>query len=143
MKNAPVRSEYNLFYPVTTRWMDNDLYGHMNNVVYYSYFDTAINRFLIERGGLNLHSSPIVGYVVNSGCNFLAPVAYPDQLEVALRGDKIGRTSVQYGLGLFKEGESTASAYGHVVHVFVERATNIPVAIPPGIRRGLEEILVT
>ena len=141
MSNAPVRSDYSEFYTVTTRWMDNDIYGHMNNVVYYSYFDTVINRYLIEKGGLDLHSSPVVGYLVSSGCNYLSPVAYPDPLEVGLRVDKIGRSSVQYGLAIFKEGDTTASASGHVVHVFVERAMNKPVEIPLYIRESLERIL--
>ena len=142
MKKEPTRSDYKVFYPVTTRWMDNDLYGHMNNVVYYSYFDTVVNLYLIEKGGLNIHTAPIVGYVVNSGCNYLSPVGYPDKLEAGLRVDRIGNTSVHYGIAIFKEASSVASAYGHVVHVFVNRALNKPVPLPAEIHNALAEILV-
>jgi acyl-CoA thioester hydrolase len=141
MKEEPTRSDYKVFYPVTTRWMDNDLYGHINNVVYYSYFDTVVNLYLIGKGGLNIHSSPIVGYVVNSGCNYLSPIGYPDRLEAGLRVDRIGNTSVHYGIAIFKEGSSLASAYGHVVHVFVNRDLNKPVPLPAEIHYALAEIL--
>lgn len=142
MKEQPVRSDYKAFYPITTRWMDNDLYGHVNNVVYYSYFDTVINRYLIEEGGMDIHSSPVVGYVVNSGCNYLSPVGYPDPLEAGLRVDRIGNSSVQYGLALFRGDSHEASAYGHVVHVFVNRSLNTPASLPAEIRSALQEILV-
>lgn len=141
MKIQPLRSEYKVFYPITTRWMDNDLYGHVNNVVYYSYFDSVINRYLIDKGGLDIHSAPVVGYVVNSGCNYISPVGYPDHLEAGLRVDKIGNTSVQYGIAVFKEGSLVAAAYGHVVHVFVNRSLNKPDAIPLKMRNELEKIL--
>jgi acyl-CoA thioester hydrolase len=141
MKEEPTRSDYKVFYPVTTRWMDNDLYGHINNVVYYSYFDTVVNLYLIGKGGLNIHTAPIVGYVVNSGCNYLSPIGYPDKLEAGLRVDRIGNTSVHYGIAIFKEGNSRASAYGHVVHVFVNRDLNKPVPLPAEIHNALAEIL--
>jgi acyl-CoA thioester hydrolase len=122
--------------------MDNDMYGHVNNVVYYSYFDTVVNLYLIEKGGLDIHSAPVVGYVVCSGCNYISPVSYPEQLEVGLRVDRIGNSSVQYGIAIFKLGETAASAHGHFVHVFVDRAVNKPVSVPPDLRRVLEMILV-
>ena len=142
MKDKPIRSEYKVFYPITTRWMDNDLYGHVNNVTYYSYFDTAVNLYLIEEGGLDIHASPVVGYIVASGCNYLSPVGYPDRLEVGLRVDKLGNSSAQYGVAIFREGETVASAHGHSVHVFVDRTVNKPVSVPPSIRGVLEKILV-
>jgi acyl-CoA thioester hydrolase len=141
MGKLPARTDYKVFYPITTRWMDNDLYGHVNNVVYYSYFDTVVNRYLIESCGLDIHSAPIVGYVVNSGCDYFSPVGYPDQLEAGLRVDRLGNSSVQYGIDIFKQGELMAAAHGHLVHVFVDRAENKSVPIPSDIRRGLEKIL--
>ncbi len=134
------RDNYKQFYPITTRWMDNDYYGHVNNVTYYSYFDTAANRFLIEEGGLDLESAAIIGVVVNSGCTYKSPLAYPQVLETGLRVDRLGKSSVQYGLAIFAEGEQQASAYGHFVHVFVDRKTNQPVPIPADIRAALEGI---
>jgi len=142
MKHGPLRSEYRVFYPVATRWMDNDIYGHVNNVVYYSYFDTVVNLYLIAEGGLDISSAPVVGYVVDSGCSYLAPVGYPDQLEAGLRVDKLGNSSVRYGVAIYKQGDEAASAYGHFVHVFVERHSNQPVAVPPALRSALELILV-
>lgn len=141
MGNRPARCDYKVFYPIATRWMDNDMYGHVNNVVYYSYFDTIVNLYLIEKGGLNIHSGPVVGFVVNSGCNYLSPIGYPDQLEAGLRVERLGNSSVQYGIAIFKSGEPEASAYGHFVHVFVDRIANKSVPIPVEIRRALEEIL--
>ena len=142
MGDKPTRSSYKVFYPISTRWMDNDLYGHVNNVIYYSYFDTAVNQYLIEAGGLDIHSSSIVGYVVNSGCDYLSPVGFPDQLEAGLRVDRLGNSSVQYGIAIFKKGELMAAAHGHLVHVFVDRSINKPVPVPPDIRGQLEKILM-
>ncbi len=142
MKDKPTRSEYKVFYPITTRWMDNDLYGHVNNVTYYSYFDTAVNLYLIEEGGLDIHAATVVGYIVASGCNYLSPVGYPDRLEAGLRVDKLGNSSAQYGVAIFKDGEQVAAAHGHSIHVFVDRTVNKPVPVPPRIRDVLEKILV-
>ncbi len=142
MDKRSERGDYRVFYPVATRWMDNDMYGHVNNVVYYSYFDTTVNRYLIEKGGLDIQNGKVVGFVVNSGCNYLSPVGYPDQLEAGLRVDRLGNSSVQYGIGIFKQGEQTASAHGHFVHVFVDRGANKSVPIPSTIRKALEEILI-
>lgn len=134
------RQHYKQFYPITTRWMDNDYYGHVNNVTYYSYFDTAANRYLIEQGGLVLEDAPVIGVVVNSGCTYKSPVAYPQNLEAGLRVDRLGNSSVQYGIAIFGEREEQASAYGHFVHVFVNRQSNLPVPIPQSIRLALEKI---
>jgi acyl-CoA thioester hydrolase len=136
------RSDYKYFTPITTRWMDNDIYGHVNNVTYYSYFDTAVNRYLINHAGLNIKEAPIVGYVVNSNCNYLSGISYPDEIEVGLLVNKIGNSSVTYCLGIFKKGENKVCAYGEFVHVFVLRSENKAVPIPVTIRTALEELLV-
>lgn len=138
---APIlRSDYFAYFPVTTRWMDNDIYGHVNNVTYYSYFDTAVNEYLIAAGGLDIHDAPVVGYVVNSQCQYRAPISYPEKIEVGLRVNKLGNSSVTYGVAIFKEGDEQACAYGDFVHVFVERATDMSVPIPVNIRKALAKI---
>jgi acyl-CoA thioester hydrolase len=136
----PTRTDYKIFYPKSTRWSDNDIYGHVNNVIYYSYFDTAINRYLIEEGGLDISDGSIVGYVVNSGCEYHAPISYPEAIEAGVRVDRLGNSSVQYGIAIFREGEQIAAAHGHVVHVFVERAENRSVPIPQNLRAALERL---
>lgn len=138
----PGRADYKVFYPITTRWSDNDIYGHVNNVAYYSYFDTAANQYLIEEGGLDIEDGSIVGYVVSSGCDYHAPVTYPEAIEAGLRVDKLGTSSVQYGIAIFREGEQQAAAHGYFVHVFVERAENRAVPIPDKLRSALERLLV-
>jgi acyl-CoA thioester hydrolase len=137
----PTRADYKVFYPITTRWSDNDIYGHVNNVIYYSYFDTVANRYLIEEGGLDIGDGRIVGYVVSSGCDYHAPVTYPEPIEAGLRVDKLGNSSVQYGIAIFRAGEEQAAAHGHFVHVFVERAANRAVPIPDPLRTALERLL--
>ena len=137
----PARGDYKVFYPVTTRWSDNDIYGHVNNVTYYSYFDTVANRYLIEEGGLDITDGSIVGYVVNSGCQYHAPLTYPESVEAGVRVDRLGNSSVQYGIAIFRQGEDRACAHGHFVHVFVERAENRSVPIPQQLRAALERIL--
>lgn len=139
---VPSRADYKVFYPITTRWSDNDIYGHVNNVTYYSYFDTAANRYLIEEGGLDIEDGRIVGYVVNSGCEYHAPITYPESVEAGVRVDRLGNSSVQYGIAIFREGEQEAAAHGHFVHVFVERAQNKSVPIPQNLRVALERLLV-
>jgi len=136
----PTRGDYRVFYPISTRWSDNDIYGHVNNVVYYSWFDSAANRYLIEEGGLDINDGGIVGYVVNSGCAYHAPITYPEPVEVGLRVDKLGNSSVQYGIAIFRTSEEQASAHGHFVHVFVERAANKSVPIPERLRCALERL---
>ena len=138
--DIPTRADYRVFYPITTRWMDNDVYGHVNNVTYYSYFDTAANRYLIEEGGLDIEDGRIVGYVVNSGCHYHAPITYPEDIEAGLRVDRLGNSSVQYGIAIFRKGENEAAAHGHFVHVFVERAENRSVPIPAPLRSALERL---
>ena len=139
-KVAPRRADYAWFRPITTRWMDNDVYGHVNNAHYYAYFDTVVNRYLIERGGLDIHAGKVVGFVVRSTCDYFRPVAYPQDLEIGLRVDRIGRSSVQYGLSLLAAGDEVVRAAGTVVHVFVDRETSKPVEIPKPLRRALEGI---
>jgi acyl-CoA thioester hydrolase len=138
----PTRDDYGVLYPITTRWSDNDIYGHVNNVMYYSYFDSAANRYLIEEGGLDINDGSVVGFVVNSGCQYHAPIAYPEAIEAGVRVDKLGNSSVQYGIAIFREGREEAVAHGHFVHVFVERAENRSVPIPQSLRTALQRIAV-
>jgi acyl-CoA thioester hydrolase len=137
---VPSRSDYRVYYSINTRWSDNDIYGHVNNVMYYSYFDTAANRYLIEEGGLDINDGTIVGFVVNSGCEYHAPISYPEPIEAGLRIDRLGNSSVQYGIAIFKEGVEEAVAHGHFVHVFVDRAANKSVPIPAKLREALQRI---
>ena len=137
---APSRKDYSWFTAITTRWSDNDIYGHVNNVIYYSYFDSVANRYLIDEGGLNIHDGDTVGLVVNSGCDYYTPVAYPEALQGALRVDRLGNSSVQYGIGIFREGVDLACANGTFTHVFVDRASSRPVPIPPKMREALVAI---
>lgn len=123
--------------------MDNDAYGHVNNVTYYSYFDTAANRFLIEEGGLDFRESPVIGVAAESKCNFYTPLAYPEELEVGLRADRITRRSVRYGIAVFRKGQDEAAAAGYFVHVFVDRKSMEAVPIPEQIRSALERIEVS
>ena len=137
-----LRADYRHFQPITTRWHDNDIYGHVNNVVYYGYFDSAVNSYLIERGGLDIHDGNVVGFVVSSACDYFASIAFPDRIEVGLRVGKLGNSSVQYELAIFRQGEDEACAAGRFVHVFVDRQSNRPVAIPESLRSVLAELLV-
>lgn len=134
------RTDYCHFYPMTTRWKDNDIYGHINNVNYYSYFDSAVNLYLIEYGKLDIPKATIVGFVVHSQCNYLAPIRYPDPIQVGLRVNKLGNSSVTYGVAIFKGDDTEASAYGEFIHVFVNRDTNKSVPIPEEIRNALIKI---
>lgn len=138
---ALARSHYAWFTPITTRWMDNDIYGHINNVTYYSYFDTIANRFLIERGGLDIQNSDVIGYVVSSQCNYRSAIAFPQSIEGAFRVNRIGNSSVEYGLAIFVEGEDQASAHGSFTHVFVDRQSERPQPIPDAMRKALENAL--
>ncbi|WP_372980511.1 acyl-CoA thioesterase [Marinobacter sediminum] len=134
------RSNFPVFYPINTRWMDNDIYGHVNNVTYYSYFDSTINRYLIEEGGLDIHNGSVVGFVVSSNCQFRKPVAYPEILEAGLRVVKTGNSSVTYEVGIFRQGDDEVSAVGQVVHVFVDRENNASTPIPGDLRSALKRI---
>ncbi|MCY1209472.1 acyl-CoA thioester hydrolase, YbgC/YbaW family [compost metagenome] len=137
-----LRGDYRHFQPITTRWHDNDIYGHVNNVVYYGYFDSAVNTYLIEQGGLDIHEGGVVGFVVSSSCDYFASIAFPDRIEVGLRVGKLGSSSVQYELAIFKQGEDEACAAGRFVHVFVDRDSNRPVPIPQSLRAALVELVV-
>ena len=136
------RTNYSYFSDITTRWMDNDIYGHVNNVVYYSYFDSVANQYLIEEGGLDIHTAEIVGFVVASNCQYKAPISYPELIEAGLRVNSLGKSSVEYGIGIFKKGALNASAMGTFTHVFVDRSTDKSVPIPSQIRSALEAILI-
>jgi acyl-CoA thioester hydrolase len=127
---ARTRADFLHFHAIQTRWMDNDSYGHVNNVTYYSYFDTAVNHYLIKQGALDLASSQVIGLVVETQCRYFSPIAFPDLIEVGVRVGSIGTSSVRYELGIFREGEDSASAQGHFVHVYVDRASNRPVPLP-------------
>ncbi|KWV85619.1 acyl-CoA thioesterase [Pseudomonas sp. PA-7-1E] len=140
--STPVRDDYRHFQPITTRWHDNDAYGHVNNVTYYSFFDTAVNTYLIEQGGLDIHDGEVVGFVVSSACDYFASIAFPECIEVGLRVGKLGNSSVQYELAVFKAGEQEARAAGRFVHVFVDRASNQPVPIPGMLREAMQRLLV-
>lgn len=134
------REDFRLFRAVPTRWMDNDVYGHVNNVVYYSFFDTAVNATLIEAGVLDIHGGPVIGLVVETQCHYLAPLAFPQAVEAGVRVAQLGRRSVRYEIGLFAEGAPTSAAHGHFVHVYVDRETRRPVALPEGLRRVLASL---
>ena len=125
-----------------TRWMDNDVYGHVNNVVYYSYFDTAVNAYLVESGVLDIEKSEIVGLVAETGCTYFASVAFPDHLDVGLAVSRLGRSSVTYAIAIFREGEEQAAAQGRFVHVYVERESGRPVEIPAHVREALSRLMV-
>ncbi|MCL4766012.1 MAG: acyl-CoA thioesterase [Hyphomicrobiaceae bacterium] len=134
------RSAFRHFRVIPTRWMDNDLYGHVNNVVYYSYFDTIINRYLIEPGGIDIHEGTIIGIAVETGCRFHRSFAYPEDIEAGLRVGRLGTSSVRYELGLFGAGEDEARADGHFVHVFVDRQTMRPIPMPERLRAALARL---
>lgn len=124
------RAAYAHFSPITTRWMDNDVYGHVNNVTYYSYFDTAVNRYLIEAGVLDIHGGAVIGLVIETHCNYFAPLAFPKNVEAGIRVAHIGKSSVRYEIGLYEDGEALSAANGHFVHVYVDRLTRRPVPLP-------------
>ena len=141
-ENIETRDRYPHFLSIQTRWSDNDIYGHVNNVTYYSYFDTVVNCFLIDQGGLDIETDSVIGVAVETMCKFNKPLAYPEVLEVGLRVWKLGNSSVRYEIGIFQEGTAEAAAMGHFVHVFVDRATGKPAPIPDAIRSALERIKV-
>ena len=136
------RDAFRLFETVPTRWSDNDVYGHVNNVAYYGFFDTVVNRVLIARCGLDIHEGGVIGLVVETGCRYFAPLAYPQGLEVGLRVERLGTSSVAYALGVFAEGAERSAADGRFVHVYVDRATRRPTPLPDAMRAGLEPLAV-
>lgn len=136
-----LRAHYPHLTAVQTRWMDNDVYGHINNVTYYSYFDSVVNRYLIHPGGLDIHDAPVVGFVVESNCRYLRPFAYPEEIEAGLRIGRLGGSSARYELALFAPGEERARAEGYFVHVFVDRRTQRPAPIPAKLREALAKLV--
>ena len=136
------RSAYRVFRPITTRWADNDVYGHVNNVVYYSWFDTAVNAHLIDQGVLDIHAGETIGLVIETQCNYFAPLAFPQTVEAGIRVARLGGSSVRYEVGLFAQGEPLSAAAGHFIHVYVDRATRRPVSVPPSLRTVLETLLI-
>jgi acyl-CoA thioester hydrolase len=134
------RSAYRAFRTISTRWMDNDAYGHVNNVVYYSWFDTVVNAHLIEQGVLDIHHGETIGLVIETQCNYFASVAFPQTVEAGLRVARIGQSSVRYEVGLFVQGEPLTAAKGHFIHVYVDRANRRPTPLPAPLKAVLESL---
>ncbi len=142
-KPAPeTRADYRFFLDIPTRWMDNDVYGHVNNVVYYSYFDTAVNCYLIEKGALDIKASPVIGLCIESKCTFAREITYPEVVEAGIRVGRLGNSSVRYELGLFRRGIEDPVATGYFVHVYVDRETRRPVSVPDDMRVALAPLVV-
>jgi acyl-CoA thioester hydrolase len=140
-REAPLtRAAFPFSLEITTRWMDNDVYGHVNNVIYYSFFDTAVNRYLIDNGALDFVKGAVVGLVVETQCNYFKPIAYPDRVTAALSVAHVGNSSVRYRVAVFRNGDDDAAAQGHFVHVYVERATSRPVPLPNELKQALLKI---
>jgi len=136
------RAAFPVFRRIDTRWMDNDVYGHVNNVVYYSWFDTAVNAHLIEQGALDIHQGQTIGLVIETQCNYFAPLAFPQTIEAGIRVAKLGSSSVRYEIGLFAQGENLCAARGHFVHVYVDKETRRPVsALPLKLKTVLETLI--
>ena len=136
------RADYRFFLPIATRWKDNDVYGHVNNVEYYSYFDTVINTYLIAEGGLDIHHGAVIGVCAESHCRFLGEIAFPETIAAGLRVEKLGNSSVRYGIGLFRDGRDEPAAEGWFVHVFVDRGSRRATPIPTAMRDALQPLLV-
>lgn len=135
------RYSYAVFREISTRWSDNDVYGHVNNVIYYSWFDTAVNAYLIEQGALDIHAGQTIGLVIETQCNYFASLAFPQQVEAGIRVAHLGSSSVRYEVGLFARGEAQSAAAGHLVHVYVDRQTRRPAPLPAALRVALEPLL--
>jgi acyl-CoA thioester hydrolase len=135
------REQYRHFQAIPTRWIDNDVYHHVNNVVYYSFFDTAVNQYLIEQGVLDIEASNIIGLVVETKCNYFSPITFPDLVHAGLVVENLGKSSVRYGVGLFRNDDELASAKGHFVHVYVDRTSRKSAAVPADMRAALQRIL--
>jgi acyl-CoA thioester hydrolase len=134
------RSAYKAFRSIGTRWMDNDAYGHVNNVVYYSWFDTAVNAYLIEHGVLDIHHGQAIGLVVETQCNYFAPLAFPQSVDAGMRVARLGSTSVRYEVALFAQDQDLCAARGHFVHVYVDRESRRPVSLPNPLKQLLETL---
>ncbi len=139
---APTHAEFAVYRPIATRWRDNDIYGHINNVEYYAYFDTVVNGHLIDAELLDIAHGALVGYVVETKCSYFTQLAFPDRLEGGLRVDRIGTSSVQYGVAIFREGADAVAAAGHFIHVYVDRETQRPTPLPKNWRSGLEALFI-
>ncbi len=140
-REAPeARDRYRRFLKIPTRWMDNDVYGHVNNVVYYSYFDTVVNEYLVSSGSLDIERSRVIGLVIETRCRFFRAITFPDTVYAGLRVARLGNSSVRYEIGLFRNDEETAAAQGHFVHVYVDRETRRPTGLPVEMREALEKI---
>jgi acyl-CoA thioester hydrolase len=139
---APDRTAYRTFVPIGTRWSDNDVYGHVNNVVYYSFFDTAVNQWLIEQGVLDYLKGDTIGLVVETQCRYHAPLAFPERVEAGIAVAKLGRSSVRYQVGIFAAGSERAAADGHFIHVYVDRQQRRPVELPAALREALQSLLI-
>ena len=137
------REHYRYFSSLATRWMDNDIYGHVNNVTYYSYFDTVANQFLIDKGGLDIQNAETIGFVVASNCQYLAPIAHPEIIDIGLRVNRMGNSSVEYGIAVFRKDQDDAAAHGTFTHVFVNRKSNKSSPIPESIRKALQQVVVS
>jgi acyl-CoA thioester hydrolase len=142
VSGKPSRADYPYFQRISTRWKDNDVYGHVNNVEYYSYFDTVINTLLIREGGLDIHAGDTIGLCAESHCRFNEALAFPDAVDAGLRVARLGNSSVRYEIGLFRENSETPAAEGWFVHVFVDRATRRPKPLAGSMRATLEKLLV-
>jgi acyl-CoA thioester hydrolase len=135
------RNAYKVFRNIQTRWMDNDTYGHVNNVVYYSWFDTAVNAFLIEQGVLDIHHGATIGLVIETQCNYFSPLAFPQVVNAGIRVARLGSSSVRYEVGLFADGEPLTAAKGHFIHVYVDKLTRRPVSLPSNLKSVLETLV--
>lgn len=138
---ARQRSDFKVFSPITTRWMDNDVYGHVNNVTYYSYFDTAVNGYLLEQGVLDIHGGAVIGLVVETSCQYFSSIAFPDTIEAGFKVAKLGNSSVRYEIGIFKKGEPLSAAHGYFVHVYVDKESRRPVPLPPALKNALGALI--
>lgn len=139
---VPLRaSDFAHFAAITTRWIDNDAYGHINNVVYYEFFDTVVNGYLLAQGVLDIANGPVIGLVVETKCNYFRSIAFPDTIRAGLRVAKLGTSSVTYDVGIFRNDDDLASAQGHFVHVYVDRATSKPVPLPAALKKALTPLV--
>lgn len=142
-KQPPARAAFPHVLAIPTRWMDNDVYGHVNNALYYSFFDTVINHFLITEAGLDFQAGEVIGLAVETHCQFFHAISFPDVIDAGLRIAHVGGSSVRYEIGLFRQGEAQAAAFGYFVHVFVDRETRRPVPIPAPMRAAFAHISVS
>jgi len=141
-QNPTNRSDYNFFCKISTRWNDNDIYGHLNNVIYYELFDTAVNKWLIKNNLIDIKNGNNIGLIVQSGCNYFSSFEFPEDIDVGIRVTKIGNSSVRYEVGLFKANHDLASADGFFIHVYVDRVNNKPISLDYEFKKKLDTIYV-